>query len=170
MCSKKVYFLFFLLVGISIHALTNGFSVDGDGDEYLSYTRALAHHHSVFLQRDDLHSPTLVSRFDDLQKNLDPGENWKHLHLVRTRFGQILMLHFFFYSFLGWPIYSLLESLHLPVEATFSVLNLILILILMAYLNFPTYAHDASKFALPNIVDLNALQSNTTGRWRHVHT
>ncbi len=34
----------------------------------------------------------------------------------------------------------------------------------------PTYAHDASKFALSNIVDLNALQSNTTGRWRHVHT
>ncbi len=27
----------------------------------------------------------------------------------------------------------------------------------------PTYAHDASKFALSNIVDLNALQSNTTG-------
>ncbi len=34
----------------------------------------------------------------------------------------------------------------------------------------PTYAHDASKLALSNIVDLNALQSNKTGRWRHVHT
>ncbi len=39
-----------------------------------------------------------------------------------------------------------------------------------ASVNLPTYAHDASKFALSNIVDLNALQSNTTGRWRHVHT
>ncbi len=130
------WFLIFLLLAISIHALTNGFSVDGDGDEYLSYTQALAHHQSVFLQRDDLKSPMLIQKFDELQTDPDPSANWKHLHLVRTRFGQVLTLHFFFYSFICWPVFSLLELLKLPVEATFSVVNLILILILVGYLNF----------------------------------
>jgi len=136
--------------------------LNGDGKEYLLYTRALSAHFSPDLRKEDIkHIASILDKSEpDFRKNSDElgkgytlskDTQYDGKGFVRAQDGKTYSWHFWLYSAFVTPFFEITHVLEMPPAQAFVMCNWAFILATLSYLAFFWVASRLQKQVLASL-------------------